>query len=58
MNTCPPSRPEAALPGLPPAVLGDEPRATAPEPATETAFLTEIQPRTRPSSPPEQPPRV
>jgi hypothetical protein len=58
MKSCPPSRPEAALPGLPPAVLGDRPAAAAPEPATETAFLPEIHPRARTSSPPEQPPRV
>jgi hypothetical protein len=58
VKSCPPSRTEAALPGLPPAVLGDKPAAAAPEPTTETALLTEIHPRARSSSPPEQPPRL
>jgi len=58
MKSCPPSRSEAALPGLPPAVLGEKPAAAAPEPTFETAFRSEIPPRAASLSPPEQPPRA
>jgi len=58
VKSCPPSRAEAALPGLPPAVFVHAPAAAAPALTAERPVSPEGTSFSSGSAPPEHPPRA